>query len=284
MNELQRQSYLQTMGVDIIVPRFILPAAKMTERCELPQVEEVLPAASAANLAQTNGLSLSSEPALGSVQAIVPELASGLVKELKPELAAQMPGQSQHKSPAEKNAFTPTITDDSIIEDVRTPTRVTSEKAPQFQLLFAYYGSELVFALPSPSGQLSVDQQRLLYDIAFSMTITPSVQGGQWRYELFRWPLQKGKQLEQGEDAARQTLQGFVQRFAGSTLIIMGQLAGHFLCPDSTAGSDDSVALKKPNQLYFPHDLNELMTRPALKKPLWQQLQLLQLQMRKSHH
>lgn len=258
VNELQRQSYLQTMGVDIFVPRFILPAAKMTERCELPQVES----------------------------APVPEHIQGQQRqqEQTQQTQGQAPNRPQDKPPVENHTFVPVFADDSVQENVTIPARVTSEKAPQFQLLFACYASELVFVLPSPSGQLSVDQQRLLYDIAFSVTGSATAQGGQWRYELFRWPLQKGKQLEQGEDAARQTLQGFVHRFAGSTMIMMGQLSGRFLCSDKTLEINDAGGREKSAQLYFPHDLNEIMARPALKKQLWQQLQMLQLQISKSHH
>ncbi len=54
MNERQRMQYLETMGIDCFVPRFILPEAKSSSLCELPvandparsfPVEGIVPAA-----------------------------------------------------------------------------------------------------------------------------------------------------------------------------------------------------------------------------------------------
>lgn len=267
MNELQRQGYLQAMGVDVIVPRFILPAAKASLRCVLPDV--------------VIAIAPSPEVPLSPAHLLEPSV--------KP-IAAPVPAQ---KSPAlEKNTFADIITDQSVTEGVRSPVRITSEKAPQFQLLFACcagLGSgassdasaqDLVFVVRSHSGLLSRDQQRLLHEIAFSMADVRGASGLQWQYESFRWPLQKDKKLEQGEDAARQTLQGYMHRFDGRKIVVMGKLAAHYLLPTSTAAE----ALGKDGGLYFPDDLDELLSRPALKRQLWQQLQLLAQGLRKKHH
>lgn len=262
MNELQRQGFLQAMGVDILVPRFILPAAKASLRCVLP--ETAIAPLPEASVSPAHLLEPSAEPISAPAQ----------------------------KSPAlEKNTFADIISDQPVPGGVRSPVRVTSEKAPQFQLLFACCagissgpGSDLgtqnlVFVVRSHSGLLSRDQQRLLHEIAFSMSDALGASELQWQYESFRWPLQKGKQLEQGEDAARQTLQGYMHRFDGRTVVVMGKLAAHYLlsAPAADASGTDG-------RLYFPHDLDELLSHPALKRPLWQQLQLLAKHLRKKHH
>lgn len=40
MNERQRMQYLEVMGIDTFVPRFILPVAKLSAVCELPILDE----------------------------------------------------------------------------------------------------------------------------------------------------------------------------------------------------------------------------------------------------
>ncbi|MFL0800599.1 MAG: hypothetical protein K6L80_09130 [Agarilytica sp.] len=50
MNERQRMQYLETMGIDCFVPRFVLPEAKSSSLCELPVANDpVRPLSIAAN-------------------------------------------------------------------------------------------------------------------------------------------------------------------------------------------------------------------------------------------
>lgn len=58
MHELHRMEYLDAMGVDTFVPRFVLPAAQAPRQCELPEASESNDVPGATSLGTTSAESL----------------------------------------------------------------------------------------------------------------------------------------------------------------------------------------------------------------------------------
>jgi hypothetical protein len=272
MNELQRQSYLEVMGVDILVPRFVLPGAKPTVACELPEL--ILPTP---HLSQA--LAYNEESNVPPPDQLSAKASRATVQ--VPDKAGQIAGA------VGKSIFQVGENDQSAGVDTRIPDRLTSDKVPRFQLLVSYSGKGVVLVVANPVEKLPSAQQKLLNSIVFAID-----GGSSWKHESFRWPLHRDKRLEQGAAAARQTLQGFINaRFfnpAAGGLVVFGRAAAHFIVPEGipedspeasplentlTAGQVPITEIAKP--VIITYSLEQYLSRPLLKRQLWQQLESL---------
>ena len=272
MNELQRQSYLEVMGVDILVPRFVLPGAKPTVACDLPEL--IMPAPH-----------LPEAPAFNDENSVSRADQQSAKADRETVQTPDKTGRSA--SAVGESIFQSAEYDQSAGVDTRIPDRLTSDKVPRFQLLVSYSGKGVVLVVANPAEKLPSAQQKLLNSIVFAID-----GGSSWKHESFRWPLHRDKRLEQGAAAARQTLQGFINaRFfnpAAGGLVVFGRAAAHFIAPEGipedspeanplentrTAGQVPITEIVKP--VIITYSLEQYLSRPLLKRQLWQQLESL---------
>ena len=116
MDELQRQAYMQAMGVDCYIPRLQLPAALPSVLCEMPALAEV-PVANAV----THKTSASAAPA--------PKTKNGSAAAMQALLGETKPKQSQQSTQAVTEALVAT-----------TP----AQAIPQFALSIVRGGNILI--------------------------------------------------------------------------------------------------------------------------------------------
>ncbi len=264
MNQWQRQQYLQAMGVDLLVPRLILPGAKASVGCPLSenQRSQLIRCKSTAV-----GLASTAEEA-SSVTA--KSTASPL--QTRPAMTLDLPGKTQEQSATTVQRI-----------DVRGGEKL------KFQLLFASHPSGCLLVCPCVNGRLPLEQQRLLGDIQLALSRiadsdvaeqseAPQPQG--WHHEQFRWPLERNRIRDGGEAAARQTLSSFffskIQQKQINRVVLLGSDAARYLYPSGidlkTAMVGEHTLAGLSLQPLLAPGLDELLAQAALKRDLWHQL------------
>lgn len=167
MHEQRRQAYLQAMGINHYVPRFVLPNALASPRCET----------------------------------FVADMSAMVVE----SVAAQEP-QTAPPSPASPAARAPKIEVEFAAKKPVPPRPVKDEviTEPRFTAELVLSDLGILFIA---SGNLSGAQKRLVANIAQAYSTfalegrDPALQAGR-----FQWPVSQGRSLPRGEAAAKDAL------------------------------------------------------------------------------
>ncbi len=249
INERQRQAYLETMGVDSYFPRMPLPAAKPSEECLLPELDEIPLENAAASLSALLGSDKTDD---GKTAEAVPAVPEEDVKAMLAEIA-----------PA-----------DSAVA-VKAST-ATPEIVPEFNLSVVIPESGLIIVDDGMDAmEDTADYLCLMQNIVFALGL-----GVQRLYiERFDWPMVRNIKVDQGESAARQTLQAFVMRqreqLAADTVLVMGASAHRYLLGDDVA-AEQMLSVDFPAGEYLiTISAQDLLQQPQKKAHLWAQLQVL---------
>lgn len=245
IEEARRRAYLGAMQVASWLPRVALPFAAPSRAELLEPVEEVLPAVvpEARVEARTEAPAPVVAPARPAIPVVMPKRA---------EKAPEVP------TPAESEAAAP---------------RAPVEPPPRFALQLLRAGNcALLVELPTGEPLASRDPAYLLLkDLlrAAGLPDSPQIIG-----EPVRWPLLSGGNLDQGPQAAREFVQGFVaarleESGACQCLWLVGRPAVRF------AGEADDDALYRELQVeelgvaWAVPGLERLIEEPSLKAELW---------------
>lgn len=184
MNELQRQAYLEAMGVEVLLPRAVLPAALPSMQCEMPDLVAVdqLSLAPEINCENNN-----------STQVLASARRTGAMAALLNEVGAEKRTATLDAA-AEKK------------EQLRIKTSMVV--IPRFCLEFFAVGRWLFIDAGAAVG--SRDYQKLLQNLCFALGLKPTGM----EVIRFKWPLVEGSHIDQSESAALQTLKAFIARQA----------------------------------------------------------------------
>lgn len=236
MLEPRRSRYLRALGIDIYVPRVILPGALPSAACEW---EELLPEApteqSAAAIA-----ALVTEPASEVVPAAARETTADLSR-----LAGELQAPAQRRGPAEKPAA-------PVVSRAASTTQ-----HPQFALGIAVGSGILVIdGAPAATGERN-EYLRLLGNIQFALR-----GDGTPAFDVFVWPMLKQPHLDLSAAAARETLaahiQSLCQRHGVHTILLLGEAAVQWWTP---AGAEPRCVASV--------SALACLRNPALKRQLW---------------
>jgi len=176
MNELTRTRYLQALGTDTYISRSQLPGAAVTRRLTI--VRQAPAQSLAQGLSQTG-----SSPAKPAAHAAV-------VPEPMPELEASPKAQAR----------------DSAAEQP-----VKRSEDPRFSLVAISCGGWLWLEEQKDSSRLT-DQLQLVQSMANAMGLVDAAAAARALATEFEWPIHNNRQLDQGEEAARASVAGFIQR------------------------------------------------------------------------
>lgn len=238
MLEPRRQSFLDAMGVVSYVPRFVLPNARPSARCEMPvpppgDVRSEAPARAA--------------PPVGGTAGVGPE-APAVRPAGEARQRVEMPSIQAPSAPTKPAAAPPA-------EAVRFAADLVTT---QLGLMFLCEGS------------LRPEQKRLVANIAaaFSRHFLPDQEAG-LQASRFSWPVLQSAGLAQGADAARDALSANVlaqaERLRMKWVVVFGDGLLPYL---------DSQLLAQEGVLLVPAaELAELLQSAAAKAALWRALQ-----------
>lgn len=289
MNEVQRQQYLEAMGVDTYMPRWILPSAAVPLACEpvVPQSKEhPKPQSSAQSIASPKPL----EPQQASDAPIVTSDTSPSVEMPKTEPVASMPAKSapidvlatmESAAPTAKKATTPASAK-SILEGLDNQKRPD----PRFALSL-WRVSDDVMVIDSRHSELALPTEPLLKNIVAALGFDSQPLP---KAEVLRWPMFENSYEPQGQEIARETLQamleGMLEAKPAKYLLLMGGEACHYLLGTEQLGEgfEAQVSLDKSLGQSFAMDalsvtaivvssLSDMLQQPLLKRGAWRAIQ-----------
>lgn len=258
MNELQRLSYLRSMGYQAYYPRFVLPGAK-----ESPRYQELRDALSAQAKVSAEA-KVSSDTKTQSSQ---PPLRPGNSAAKAMLEAGKSSALADKKKPAPKPAAT-TITK-------------TEEAGDELRFSLRYFAVNKRLAVISEEphqlkGMQSRDSMSLLR--AILLALSPVVESEELRGEEFNWPIAKGLSAGDPKRAASLALRGFInqrqeQDGFDNLLVFTAQLAA-VLGEDVQAENYGDIELSELNcKATLTHSLQSMLVHPLLKREVWAHLQ-----------
>ena len=260
MNELQRQAYMEAMGVECLVPRLQLPGALASSLCAMPVIEPVqVDARQNAVAAVVAGSSSATAPA--------------------PEHGATPQGSGAAASHALFDVGQNKDQDKAPSRDVKSAVAAVesaasvSKASPAFMLSVVRAGNVLLVD-DGLSGSVNPnDYLQLLHNLLFALGAGKQ----QLSIDAFVWPISNNRQVDQSETAARQMLQAFLAKKIDQSqipvVIVMGETAAKYVV-------DQPVEMGVLNehelwqvQVIRTQSALPLLADPKLKRALWQQLQ-----------
>lgn len=195
MDEITRQEYLSSMGIQSYFPRFILPAAKESDQCEWPEIlkHDVKEHVEFKKRLQNEPLARST-PKPADIQK--PEISSASSK-------VEKPGKE--------------------IEEVR------------FQLVIIHVNADALVLISKPymhaSNSLSTIQKQLFTNIFNTLydgpiKVNPDI-------KPFRWPFSEASHIEKDGQAAQASLGAYLEQLKAkhpfNNLILMGEKISQFV-------------------------------------------------------
>ena len=225
MNELRRMAYLDALGVDSYVSRVQLPGAAATRRLAI--------------------VTASNRQELAASVVVIPEpLRSPTALVAEPARSAQVSAEASASSQQ-------------------------SEPVPRFSLTAIVAGDWLW--LEELAGPLTTDQVRLVQSMAQALLLCHQSPGGEVKPAVqpevaqFDWPIHTNHQLDLGEEAARASVAGFVDRRLGQHgcrgLVLLGQA-----CVQRVPQQQISIVTVDTMSSA------EILAQPALKRQVWRDL------------
>ncbi|WP_462379453.1 hypothetical protein [Pseudomonas sp. Marseille-QA0892] len=262
IEESRRRAYLEAMQVTTWLPRCELPFAAPSRpellqfvEVECPQAEPLAPERhqQAESQPQKTDAPMAVRPAGAPVQSIVERLKQDIKRG-----AASPPAPIA--SPVEQR-------------EPSKPTPVESLPPPRFSLQLARAGACLLMVeLPTGEPFQSRDPAYLLLrDILRAAGLPDSPQ---WIGEPVRWPQFTGRNFDQGPDAARDYVQGFVagRMEAGDRcqcLWLVGLPAVRFAGNGDESSYDQTLQIEGIGSAWALPGLEVLMEDPKRKASLW---------------
>ncbi|MEH6556361.1 MAG: hypothetical protein V7459_03990 [Oceanicoccus sp.] len=246
INELQRLAYLEAMGVDAYTPRLQLPGALASQLCAIPVVK-----------AQASVV-LATEP-VQSVQSVkTPVMTKG------------------HAAAAHA------LFDDQLDKKIRKPAAVisvapvrsqqTAQDSPQFSLSIVRASNILIIDGGLEGHINPQDYLQLLHNMLFALGAGKQ----QLSIDAFVWPMNKNNQIDQGEIAARQTLEAFLAKQAEQMsrryFLVMGDVACRYVSRDPLPVGEFVKYGQLDVQLICTQSASQMLTEPDIKREVWRDL------------
>ena len=238
----RRLAYMQQLGIDIYVPRVVLPRARASGLSLRPAVA---PQATAAALSPT------AAPASNTSDQSLPAARH------RPRV--ELPGVQPTKTPKHRPAE-------------HAPRVSTTAAAVRFQLLHVAFADSVLFisdlkTSPLQPG-LEASVMQFLRELMFALG-HGSAQASAPAY--FQWPLVNKQGVDNGAERAQEVLAGFVQRQLQESrpqhLVLLGEQASRYIQPQGDRLGNSGV------KVWRSVPLGKLFADPQSKAGLWRTLQ-----------
>ncbi len=247
MNELQRQAYMEAMGVDCYIPRLHLPAALPSVLCEIPELAEVPVAKTVANeaAAPVTSTPKGKNGSAAAMQALLDDDAP--IKEASPQSVK-------------------TVTE-TLVQDT------SANPIPHFSLSIVRGGNVLIVDDGLPGHVNPSEYLQLLHNILFALGAGKQ----QLAIDSFVWPMVKNSKIDQSETAARQTLDAFlskqVDQLKAQYIIVMGEAAASYISSEALATGTLHTHPQWKLPLICTNSASPMLSDPSLKRAVWNDLQ-----------
>ena len=295
MNEIQRQQYLDAIGIDTYMPRWILPRAASPFSCQpvLPQAEanhQAIAQAAAVNpaISEREGRAEIAAPAGGAIVVTEPlnEQSAVAAASPQPEIPAKTApldvlASIEGAPEAAKKSSAP-VSAKSILD------ALSDEKRPDPRFALSLWRvNEDLMVVDSRHSELALPTEPLLRNILSALGFAPQPLPNA---EVLRWPMFENNYEPQGQAIARETLQAMLEGMLESQpckyLLLMGAEACHYILSEAHLGEgfDPQASLKSHLGQSFVMEemsvsaivvpsLNDMLQQPLLKRDTWRAIQ-----------
>lgn len=263
MNERQRTAYLEAMGIQAFVPRWVLPAAAPSRQAPLPEPEPL----AAADAVPSEELALDEAAVVqanGEPRKAPNQRVAGVVSGIMGELAGREP------APVEPKA-------DPATSQAKRVLDVLAEPVPTETVHFSlclWRVTDALMVIDSHQTKQALPTNVLLSNILFAKGLRASLP----RPEVLNWPVPGVVEGEGGWTHAREMVQAFLnarfERQPVQAVWLMGEPAYRAVCSaegnyqESTGQLRDLAALGCL-AVILP-SLTDMLRSPSLKAPAWQ--------------
>ncbi|NIB40003.1 hypothetical protein HBA55_10420 [Pseudomaricurvus alkylphenolicus] len=264
INEIQRQTYLDAMGIDSYMPRWILPMAPQPQYCQpvlSPGNDEAERPAEAAGAspgvaadASTVTAASSADPSAAPQRAPTAEVGApaDALKVLAETPAQESPASSD---PAISGGAGPQKASPaaSLLASLDAPV-------PKFALSWWRIGEELL-VIDSRHAELALPTEPLLINmlsaLGFPRAPLPPA-------EVVRWPMVNNPHAAQGAGEARDTLAAMIETMLESQpvkhLLLMGEDACRYIAPQQ----QDNITSNFVDDDFYRQCLGKILNLPEL--------------------
>lgn len=277
MNELQRQQYLDALGVDTYMPRWELPHAPASVACDVSFIPSELGV----------GTAVASQPAVNDA---APKVAGPAVTAPAVDPAHQGASSSSSvlavlsgEKPVKKTA--PAVEVEvkaatAAVENDLVKSPEDSEPVPAFALSI-WRISEDLMVIDSRQAQLALPTEPLLINILAALGYPRQPLP---KTEVIRWPMVDNPFVGQTEADAREMLEAYLDgkllTHPTKHLLLMGDDAARYILPaeqgDDVVGKSVELPQHKAEAIVVP-SLTDMLQDPITKRLTWQAIQPLLL-------
>ncbi|MCE2028240.1 hypothetical protein [Sessilibacter corallicola] len=301
MFEIHRQAYLNALGIDNYVPRWQLPGATESKACEFiaPEVEsddeslvdqqetyqtrQTLP--SLDQRAEEHTPLVTARSANEIIEQISANSAAQPQTPLTQNNAIQTPTEKNRQAPTpvvspapistQKKSQVPSFSEPEKNERKALARKTTSENV-SFSLSFWRISDDLMI-VDSRQAKLALPTEKLLVNMLVALGYPKELP----KSEIIHWPLIDAPNQPHDENAARETLNAFLdEQFLlrpGRFLLLMGEDAVQYLLDSQESFADklnktftiDDFSLTA----IVTHNLAYLLQNPESKADVWRAIQ-----------
>jgi hypothetical protein len=273
VNEALRLDYLQAMGVDSYVPRYVLDGAAESPLCDMgfpPADYDDGDAASADNYdieSEYQNLSAqrdSEKSAAGSSQARALQNSSPQSNgESRSRIASELEGINLDGKSAKRAVNV------EEKDQLNAANDGAAQANPRFSVDLVGTDIGLLFVVDTTASALTPSEKRLLANIAVAVKTHHHIESApRFSSTKFQWPVVKTPSFAQGANAAKDALLGNVMAHAerqnAPCIVVFGEQIQPYFDHDILASASLTVL--------FSASPAAMMSDGALKAALWQQL------------
>jgi hypothetical protein len=270
MNELQRQQYLDAMGVDTYMPRWVLPHAPAPVACDVSFIPVELEAGLPQGAVKAGNQAKSKAASNDAAAPVAPAAGVSAGASAKPESVLA--------------ALTEPVTSvEAAVEQVQSAdkpsakTPVNDEPVPQFALSI-WRVSEQLLVIDSRQAQLALPTEPLLINILVALGYPRKPLP---KAEVIRWPMVDNPFVGQSAADAREMLEAYLDgkllTHPAKHILLMGEDACRYVLPEVNSVEDQLgkvVALEhhKVDAIVVP-SLSTMLLEPEQKRLTWKAIQ-----------
>lgn len=269
MNEQRRMQYLDAMGIDMFVPRFVLAGAALSSQCELPVAKQAAAPAAAKGVASVlDGIG---GDIGGAVGGSVGSAAAANEPAQERTSRAPLGLVSEPEKPKPQKSASSTVS--SILADLQAKT-VVKPSAKFFLQLWRVHADLLVVDSRKPGQALPTDT--LLTNILKAYGQLPQSLP---RAEKLQWPMVDDATKDHSWTAAQEMVQSFLEGRLLSNpvkhILLFGDDAIRaVLGGDAEQSKAPQECFHRPAdafacEAYCMPSLGEILLQPLLKRPVW---------------
>lgn len=273
MDERRRMQYLDAMGLDMYVPRFVLPAAKLPKRAQLPVATSPEP---------VSKQSSARENLLGEQRSSAPEIQhlerqSAVSAESATKVPQTHGSGAMVRGESVAEGILDAISPETVVKRVPAAEDkgvvVTPAPEPVQFSLGIWRGSNQLLAIESRQPQAALPTQGLLKNILLSKQLSLTSA----KPEILNWPMFGGAGGEGGWEPASEMINAFLkarlEQQAAKVIWLLGKDAYGAVFGSVNHFQDDlgkCLALDQlPCLAVVLPSLTDMLTQPTLKAITW---------------